>query len=173
MGHKEEAALNKLCTTLLFFFFLTLSFIFTSFREQDEAYINSLRWSALVGLEPTYTRMKVARSTTVLYLLPTLLFMIGNGIRTLVHWILCPLPIHSTLCFHVSVLNFEDILQRTLLGSINGIHFLFLPILQSIITKNFTQHTKEKLFYSTVMSLGKEHFKPIENSSIHTTKSHW
>ena len=69
------------------FFFLTLSFIFTSFREQDEAYINSLRWSALVnvyhqslspivdvdgrrewrhlvvanaalvGLEPAYTRM--------------------------------------------------------------------------------------------------------------------
>ena len=25
-----------------FFFFFTLSFIFTSFREQDEAYINSL-----------------------------------------------------------------------------------------------------------------------------------
>ena len=41
----------------LFFFFLTLSFIVTSFREQDEAYINSLRWSALVGLEPAYTRM--------------------------------------------------------------------------------------------------------------------
>ena len=39
------------------FFFFTLSFIFTSFREQDEAYINSLRWSALVGLEPAYTRM--------------------------------------------------------------------------------------------------------------------
>ena len=38
-------------------FFFTLSFIFTSFREQDEAYINSLRWSALVGLEPAYTRM--------------------------------------------------------------------------------------------------------------------
>ena len=40
-----------------FCFFFTLSFIFTSFREQDEAYINSLRWSALVGLEPAYTRM--------------------------------------------------------------------------------------------------------------------
>ena len=40
-----------------FFFFFTLSFIFTSFREQDEACINSLRWSALVGLEPAYTRM--------------------------------------------------------------------------------------------------------------------
>ena len=39
------------------FFFFTLSFIFTSFREQDEAYINSLRWSALVGLKPAYTRM--------------------------------------------------------------------------------------------------------------------
>ena len=35
-----------------FFSFFTLSFIFTSFREQYEAYINSLRWSALVGLEP-------------------------------------------------------------------------------------------------------------------------
>ena len=31
-------------------FFFTL-FLFTSFGEQDEAYINSLRWSALVGLE--------------------------------------------------------------------------------------------------------------------------
>ena len=40
-----------------FFFFFTLSFIFTSFREQDEAYINSLRWLALVELEPAYTRM--------------------------------------------------------------------------------------------------------------------
>ena len=40
-----------------FFFFFTLSFLFTSFREQDEAYINSLRWSVLVGLEPAYTRM--------------------------------------------------------------------------------------------------------------------
>ena len=37
--------------------FFTLSFIFTSFREQDETYINSLRWSALVELEPTYTSM--------------------------------------------------------------------------------------------------------------------
>ena len=41
----------------LFFYLITLSFLFTSFREQDEAYINSLRWSALVGLEPAYTRM--------------------------------------------------------------------------------------------------------------------
>ena len=46
-----------LCIDEHFIFFLTLSFIFTSFREQDEAYINSLRWSALVGLEPAYTRM--------------------------------------------------------------------------------------------------------------------
>ena len=30
---------------------------FTSFREQDKADFNSLRWSAPVGLEPAYTRM--------------------------------------------------------------------------------------------------------------------
>ena len=51
----------KLIIFILFcyfiFIFFTLSFIFTSFREQDEAYINSLRWSGLVGLEPAYTRM--------------------------------------------------------------------------------------------------------------------
>ena len=41
--------------TLLCFFY---DFIyFTSFREQDKADFNSLRWSALVGLEPAYTRM--------------------------------------------------------------------------------------------------------------------
>ena len=45
------------CLGVFFCFFFTLSFIFTSFREQDEAYINSLQWSALVGLEPAYTRM--------------------------------------------------------------------------------------------------------------------
>ena len=50
-----------------FFFFFFLSFIyFTSFGEKDKADINSLRWSAPVGLEPAYTRMWVARSTTVL-----------------------------------------------------------------------------------------------------------
>ena len=37
-------------------FFLTLIY-FTSLREQDEAYINSSQWSALVGLESAYTRM--------------------------------------------------------------------------------------------------------------------
>ena len=41
-----------------FFFFFFLSFIyFTSFGEKDKADINSLRWSAPVGLEPAYTRM--------------------------------------------------------------------------------------------------------------------
>ena len=40
----------------------------TLFREQYEAYINSLRWSALVRLEPAYMYTLVwdARSTTVL-----------------------------------------------------------------------------------------------------------
>ena len=35
--------------------FFLLFIYFTSFREQDEAYMNSLRWSMLVGLEPAYT----------------------------------------------------------------------------------------------------------------------
>ena len=55
MSHFVGCSLS-FCFFLLLFFF-TLSFIFTSFREQDEAYMNSLRWSALVGLEPAYTRM--------------------------------------------------------------------------------------------------------------------
>ena len=38
-------------------YFFTFAVLFTSFREQDEAYIKSLRWSALVGLEPAYTHM--------------------------------------------------------------------------------------------------------------------
>ena len=38
--------------------FIILPFIcFTSFREQDEAYINSLRWLTLVELEPAYTHV--------------------------------------------------------------------------------------------------------------------
>ena len=50
-----------------FFIYLFLTFIyFTSLREQDEAYINSSRWSMLVGLEPAYIRMWVTRSTTAL-----------------------------------------------------------------------------------------------------------
>ena len=48
------------------FFFFLLFIYFTSFREQDKAIINSLRWSAPMGLEPAYTHMWVARSTTVL-----------------------------------------------------------------------------------------------------------
>ena len=48
------------------FFVFTLSFLFTSFREQDETYINSLRWPALVGLEPAYIHILFARSTSVL-----------------------------------------------------------------------------------------------------------
>ena len=44
-----------------------LSFIyFTSFRKQDRADINFLQWSTPVGLEPAYTCMWAARSTTVL-----------------------------------------------------------------------------------------------------------
>ena len=46
-------------------FFITF-FYFTSLREQDEAYINSSRWSTLVGLELAYICMWVARSTTML-----------------------------------------------------------------------------------------------------------
>ena len=48
-------------------FALFLIFIYlTLLREQDQAHINSLRWSTLVGLKPVYSRMWVARSTTVL-----------------------------------------------------------------------------------------------------------
>ena len=39
-----------------FFFFLRFSY-FTSLGEQVKAYINSSRWSTLVGLEPAYIRM--------------------------------------------------------------------------------------------------------------------
>ena len=59
-GYDAYMSWGYMSRVLFFFFifiFFTLSFIFTSFREQDEAYINSLRWSALVGLEPAYTRM--------------------------------------------------------------------------------------------------------------------
>ena len=47
------------------FFFLTFNY-FTLLREQDKAYINSSRWSMLVGLKLAYIHMWVARSTTVL-----------------------------------------------------------------------------------------------------------
>ena len=64
---------NQLCylpfwlLLLLFDYYFFLSFIyFTSFGEKDKADMNSLRWSAPVGLEPAYTHMWVARSTTVL-----------------------------------------------------------------------------------------------------------
>ena len=51
---------------VIFFFFFRFIYS-TSFREQDEAYMNSLRWSTLVGLEPAYTWMWVAHSTNVLW----------------------------------------------------------------------------------------------------------
>ena len=58
---------SLLANHFFFFFFFFLSFIyFTLFREKDKADMNSLRWSAPVELEPAYTRMWVARSTTVL-----------------------------------------------------------------------------------------------------------
>ena len=47
--------------------FVFLPFIyFTSLREQDKADINSLQWSAPVGLEPAYIHMWVACGSTVL-----------------------------------------------------------------------------------------------------------
>ena len=49
---------------------------FISFREQDKADINSLRWSAPVGLEPVYACMWVTRSTTVLHLVWSNIFHI-------------------------------------------------------------------------------------------------
>ena len=54
------------CRTALFFFFFLRFSYFTSLREQVKAYINSSRWSMLVGLEHAYICMWVARSTTVL-----------------------------------------------------------------------------------------------------------
>ena len=39
---------------------------FTSFREQNEAYINSSQWSTLVGLKPAYICMWIPLTTTVL-----------------------------------------------------------------------------------------------------------
>ena len=46
-----------------------LPFVYvTSFREQNETYINFLQWLTLVGLEPAYTSMWVARFTIVLWM---------------------------------------------------------------------------------------------------------
>ena len=39
---------------------------FTSLGEQNKAFINSSRWSTLVGFEPASIRMRVISSTTVL-----------------------------------------------------------------------------------------------------------
>ena len=64
----------------IFFFFI----YFTSFGEKDKADINSLRWSALVGLKPAYTHMWVARSTTVLWT-PTKL-MSGMSYNNKIYW---------------------------------------------------------------------------------------
>ena len=67
MRHKAFFQAISQNVTWFFFFFFFLSFIyFTSFGEKDKADMNSLWWSAPVGLEPAYTRMWVARSTTVL-----------------------------------------------------------------------------------------------------------
>ena len=59
--------------TFYLFIFLTCIY-FTLLREQDEAYINSSRWSTLVRFELTYIRMCVNGSTTVLQT-PTSLFL--------------------------------------------------------------------------------------------------
>ena len=53
---------SRLCNMYLWdwhtLFFLSFIY-FTSFGEKDKADMNSLRWSAPVGLEPAYTRMWV------------------------------------------------------------------------------------------------------------------
>ena len=48
-----------------FFLFFFSIYFFTSFREQVEAYMYSLRWSAMVGLKPAHTCILVTHSTTV------------------------------------------------------------------------------------------------------------
>ena len=50
------ALLLVLLYFILFYFILTFIY-FTSLRGQDEAYINSSRWSTLVGLELAYICM--------------------------------------------------------------------------------------------------------------------
>ena len=52
---------------LLCFFYFFLAFVyFTALREQDKAYINSSRWSMLVGLGTCLHPHVSCRSTTVL-----------------------------------------------------------------------------------------------------------
>ena len=63
----EQYFNNQMESAVFFLFSFFLSFIyFTSFGEKDKADINSLRWSAPVGLEPAYTSIWVACFTTVL-----------------------------------------------------------------------------------------------------------
>ena len=47
----------------------SFNYSFVLHRSENRTWINSLRWSALVGLEPAYTRMWVASSTTVMWTL--------------------------------------------------------------------------------------------------------
>ena len=54
--YDKQVLFYVLCVTTAFFCVYFI-FFFTLFREQDETYITSLRWSALVGLEPAYTLM--------------------------------------------------------------------------------------------------------------------
>ena len=65
MSEKYFIQYSSFYKSWFFFFFLSVIY-FTSFGEQDKADINSLRWSAPVGLEPAYIRIGVAHSTTVL-----------------------------------------------------------------------------------------------------------
>ena len=72
----ENVVLYTFLFKVFFFFFFETLMYFTWHREQDEAYINSLRWLTLVGLKPAYTRWWVARYTTVLRT-PTLFKITG------------------------------------------------------------------------------------------------
>ena len=80
---------------ILFICFLTFIY-FTSLREQDKVYIDSSRWSKLVGLELAYICVWAACSTTVLYR-----HRQGN-LKQLKHFFL-PFHISSFLCgfFHI------------------------------------------------------------------------
>ena len=95
LRYKTQAELGfGLCLEVCLFFeglfvclFLTQFIYVTSFREQDEAYINSLGWSTLVGLELAYTRMWVACSITPLYVeVNTMISRVTNTEQ--INWIL-------------------------------------------------------------------------------------
>ena len=53
--HQVPLCSTEQYPTAQYHFFLLIHF--TSFRKQDKADINYLRWSAQVGLEPAYSRM--------------------------------------------------------------------------------------------------------------------